>query len=96
METKKEIEKRFIEEEGKLRQRFVSALESALKERGLDNDKVAVRVRDGKEGVIRIVRGFGFMGYDASFYPLTKSGEVSKLSSGYLWDFDEFKPKGGD
>lgn len=63
-------------------------------------DKRVVRVKDGVEGVLLTRQYYYwecFMKYKLDFFPITKSGEVSKKASGYVatWENleEQFKPK---
>lgn len=59
---------------------YVAELESHIKELGLD--KRVIRIKDGREGELKVIRESGFA--EIKFYPITKSGELSKNASEYF------------
>lgn len=74
---------------------YVAELENHIKELGLN--KRVIRIKDGREGELKVVRESTLI--EIKFYPITKSGELSKNASGYfLLGFkdkleEEYRPK---
>ena len=61
---------------------YKKAIEDFLTEKGLSED---VYNRNGKRGRLLVEKTFGGEGYEIKFFAYTKSGELSKVSSGYIW-----------
>ena len=75
---------------------YVAELESHIKDLGLD--KRVIRIKDGREGELKVVQESAFA--EIKFYPITKAGELSKNASEYfLLGFEgrtlekEYRPK---
>ena len=93
METLREIEEFWFNEEEQLKTRYREALKAFRKVSGLD--KRVIRIRDGKEGVLVVEQDrCATLDYIIKFYPITKSGEVSQKASGWVHDLSDFRPKG--
>ena len=74
----------------KLQEQYREALEELLKEYCLDSD--VVNIVDGQEGVLVIERNLSRqLGYELKFYPITKTGKLSKRAIG-CFCLQNFKP----
>lgn len=62
-----------------VRDNFKRAIEDLLRENGFDKDVY----HNGRRG--RLLVEYDRGSYELRFYAYTKSGELSKMSSGYVW-----------
>lgn len=60
---------------------YVAELENHIKELGLN--KRVIRIKDGREGELKVIRENSTFA-EIKFYPITKSGELSKNASEYF------------
>lgn len=70
---------------------YIKELKNHIKELGFD--KRVIRIKDGREGELRVVRDvYNFIRADIKFYPITKNGTVSKCADGYFsLNFDKLE-----
>ena len=79
-EKLKTIYDAYVETTKKIDAWYKKAIEDCLKENGLGGD---VYNKKGRRGRLIVEKNYG--NYELRFYAYTKSGELSKLASGYVW-----------
>ena len=75
---------------------YIKEIENHIKELGFD--KRVIRIKDGREGELRVVRSNNYTRANINFYPITSAGTVSKYADGFiLVEFDKleemYRPK---
>ncbi len=86
--TYKEIRKITNQEFGKVKENYKKLLEQYLQEHNLD--EMVIRIKDRKKGKLMVIASLeDAFGYELKFYPVTKTGSVSKMASGCICCFDE-------
>lgn len=77
------LSKKAYEEINKVRENYKEEINNALEEKGLNG--MVVRTKDGAVGKLLIAYDFlNTLNYEVRFYPVTKSGAISKKASGYV------------
>ena len=74
----------------KVRKNYIEEVNNALREKGLDG--MVVRVKDGVKGQLLLAFDHELiLNYELRFYPVTKSGEISKKANGWVSIVDDIE-----
>lgn len=87
--TLHEIDKFYRDRISDVNSEHIKAVKDYLRENGLSEDVINPK---GKRGRLRVLREYGSV--EIKFYAYTKSGELSKLPSGYIYLWSN-NPLGG-
>ncbi len=82
MSTLKEIYDAHRQRMNEAVDRYIKEIENHIKELGFG--KRVIRIKDGREGELRVVRSNSYTRADINFYPITRAGTVSKHAEGFI------------
>lgn len=88
--TIREFTNPFYDRYDEMKTEYKEGLEKIIKDNRLDGR--VVRKCDGKEGVLNLDIDFCFpFRWVIKFYPITRRGEVSKIASGWISEYEELR-----